>query len=88
MGKIIAFYSYAKNSGKTTTAFNIANILANQNYKVIILELHYDSTYYKALNLKDSSFKTQNIFKHFTCHNLEANLTVVCLQEIINDNDE
>jgi cellulose biosynthesis protein BcsQ len=76
-----------KGSGKTTIIFNIASILAHKKYKVAIVELQYDSQYAKHLNLKNIDFKTRNIMKHYSLHNVNDNLTVFFLNSTLDQDD-
>ena len=88
MAKIIVFYSYIKNSGKTTTIFNMGQLLAHKKKKILIVELQFESRYFKYLELKNSNLKTQNILKHFSYYEINENLSVASLnQSFTNNND-
>jgi cellulose biosynthesis protein BcsQ len=88
MAKIITFYSYTKNSGKTTIAFNMAYLLAYKKKKVLIVELQFNSSYFKYLELKNSNLKTQNILKRFSYFELNENLSIAMLNQSIDGKHE
>lgn len=88
MNKIITFFSYGKDTGKTTTIFNIGKLLTQKKFKVAIFELSYNSKYFDYLNLTSSKLKTRNLFKCYSRHDIDNNLSIFTLNETFeNDND-
>jgi cellulose biosynthesis protein BcsQ len=65
MAKIITFLSNQKQCGKTTIAFNFANILSHQNKKILLVNLELDPT--KFLKCFSKLPKIKNINQYFSC---------------------
>lgn len=58
--KIINFFG-ERQVGKSLTIFNISNILSNQNYKILIIELNSENPYFKAIFKSKIKIKNNKI---------------------------
>lgn len=58
--KIINFFG-ERQVGKSLTIFNISNILSNQNYKILIIELNLENPYFKAIFKSKIKIKNNKI---------------------------
>jgi cellulose biosynthesis protein BcsQ len=79
MAKIITLLSKKSESGNTTIAFNIAQILKNNQKRVLIINLGFNQTYFDILKIKSGNLKTKEVVSPFSYINYSKNLQIMFL---------